>query len=84
MSDRFDYFFQIIRTLCYTTKLTSGLYANNDPDFAKKLAIFSSKMSQTRATLRLFDDLPMLSYSLSYGMGSKVCRKICERNVAVH
>ncbi|KXJ82848.1 hypothetical protein RP20_CCG010676 [Aedes albopictus] len=62
---------KIVRTLCYTTKLASGMYASKDPDFAKKLAIFSSKMSQTRATLRLFDDLPMLSYSLSYGMGSK-------------
>ncbi|XP_055588356.1 peroxisomal membrane protein 11C [Uranotaenia lowii] len=62
---------KIVRTLCYTTKLASGLYANRDPDFAKKLAIFSSKMSQTRATLRLFDDLPMLNYSLSYGIGSK-------------
>ncbi|XP_049530259.1 peroxisomal membrane protein 11C-like [Anopheles darlingi] len=62
---------KIIRTLCYTTKLASGLYAQKDPEWAKKLAIFSSKMSQTRATLRLFDDLPMLAYSLSYGTGSK-------------
>lgn len=66
------YFLQIVRTLCYTTKLASGMYSSKDPDFAKKLAIFSSKMSQTRATLRLLDDLPMLSYSLSYGTGSKV------------
>uniref|UniRef100_A0A182RXY0 Peroxisomal membrane protein 11C n=1 Tax=Anopheles funestus TaxID=62324 RepID=A0A182RXY0_ANOFN len=62
---------KIIRTLCYTTKLASGLYAQSDPTRSKKLAIFSSKMSQTRATLRLFDDLPMLAYSLSYGYGNK-------------
>ncbi|XP_039443737.1 peroxisomal membrane protein 11C [Culex pipiens pallens] len=62
---------KIVRTLCYTTKLAAGLYVNKDPDFSKKLAIFSSKMSQTRATLRLFDDLPMLAYSLNYGTGAK-------------
>ncbi|XP_058813700.1 peroxisomal membrane protein 11C [Topomyia yanbarensis] len=62
---------KIVRTLCYTTKLASGLVAARDPDLSKKLAIFSSKMSQTRATLRLLDDLPMISYSLNYGIGSK-------------
>ncbi|XP_058059387.1 peroxisomal membrane protein 11C-like [Anopheles bellator] len=62
---------KIIRMLCYTTKLGSGLYAQKDPQLARKLAIFSTKMSETRATLRLFDDLPMLAYSLSYGYGNK-------------
>lgn len=28
-------------------------------------------MSQTRATLRLLDDLPMLQYTLEYGLGHK-------------
>lgn len=40
-------------------------------DVAKKFAIFSSKMSQTRANLRLFDDLPMIQYSKDYGWGDK-------------
>lgn len=40
--------------------------------FAKKMATFSSKMSGTRAALRLFDDLPMLKYTLEYGFGKEV------------
>ncbi|XP_053698730.1 peroxisomal membrane protein 11C-like [Sabethes cyaneus] len=67
---------KIVRTLCYTTKLAAGMYVSNDPDLSKKLAIFSSKMSQTRATLRLLDDLPMISYSLNYGTGSKEADRI--------
>lgn len=44
---------------------------NGNDDMAKKLAIFSTKMSQTRANLRLFDDIPMIQYSLDYGWGEK-------------
>lgn len=62
--------FQILRTLCYSSKLIGGL-ANN-PTLAKRMATFSSKMSGTRAVLRLLDDLPMLKYNLEYGFGSEV------------
>lgn len=41
-------------------------------DTAKKLALFSSQMSATRATLRLFDDLPALKSTLEYGSGKSV------------
>lgn len=61
-----------MKALCYSTKLLSGLYAASDPDLAKRLSIFSSKISGARATLRLLDDIPMLQYSLEYGLGSKV------------
>lgn len=40
-------------------------------DIAKRFAIFSTKMSQTRANLRLLDDLPMILYSKEYGWGEK-------------
>lgn len=56
--------------MCYGTKLIGGL--SNNEVFAKKMAIFSSKMSGTRAALRLFDDLPMLKYTLEYGLGKEV------------
>lgn len=46
------------------------LEKGND-DLAKKFAVFSTKMSQTRANLRLFDDLPMIQYSLEYGWGER-------------
>lgn len=61
-----------MKALCYTTKLASGLYATSNPDLAKRLAIFSKQISGARATLRLVDDIPMLQYSLEYGLGSKV------------
>lgn len=58
--------------LCYTTKLASGLCKKDNPDLAKRLATFSSKISGARATLRLIDDIPMLQYTLEYGLGKKV------------
>jgi peroxin-11C len=62
---------KVIRTLCYTAKLAAGIYAKSDPEYSNKLGLFSSKMSATRATLRLLDDLPMLQYSIEYGLGRK-------------
>nr|CAI5844007.1 unnamed protein product [Callosobruchus analis] len=60
---------KILRTLCYTTRLIGGFHSNNE--LSKKMLQFSSIMSDTRATLRLLDDLPMLQYSLQYGLGSE-------------
>lgn len=57
---------KIIRLLCYTTKLVAGLKKDD------RLLKFSNLMSECRTTLRLFDDIPMLYYSLSYGLGRKV------------
>ncbi|XP_055680131.1 peroxisomal membrane protein 11C [Lutzomyia longipalpis] len=62
---------KVIRTLCYTTKLACGLYQESDPDFSKRLGIFSGRMSATRATLRLLDDWPMFQQTLRYGLGHK-------------
>ena len=43
---------------------------SSDVDGLKKsLSKFASKLSETRRVLRLFDDLPMLKYSLHYGFG---------------
>lgn len=61
-----------MKALCYSAKLVAGLNSSKNPDFAKKCAIFSSKISQARATLRLIDDIPMLQYCLEYGLGRKV------------
>ncbi|CAG9824053.1 unnamed protein product [Phaedon cochleariae] len=58
---------KILRTLSYVTKLVGGLH--NNEEIAKKLLIFSSKMSGARATLRLLDDIPMIQYTLQYGLG---------------
>lgn len=61
-----------MKVLCYTTKLVSGLSKTSNPLLAQKLAIFSSKISGARATLRLIDDIPMLKYTLEYGFGKNV------------
>lgn len=61
-----------MKILCYSAKLVAGLNVDRNPDLAKRFAIISSKISGARATLRLIDDIPMLQYTLEYGLGSKV------------
>lgn len=68
--------FKVMKILCYSAKLASGLNVEKNPGLAKRLAIISSKISGARATLRLIDDIPMLQHTLEYGLGSKVKRKI--------
>ncbi|KAF5273067.1 hypothetical protein FQR65_LT04809 [Abscondita terminalis] len=60
---------KFVRTLCYTAKLIGAI--SNDELFAKRCFVFSSQMSATRAVLRLFDDIPMLKYTLQYGLGKE-------------
>ena len=62
---------KVMRLLCYSAQLLSGL--NN----SKRLDKFSDHLSECRTVLRLFDDLPMLNYTLMYGLGKKV--RICKR-----
>lgn len=62
---------KVMKALCYSAKLISGLNLKSNPDLAKKFAIFSSQISKARATLRLIDDIPMLQYTLEYGWGQK-------------
>lgn len=61
---------QVMKALCYSAKLASGLYAAKNPELAKKLGRISSRISGSRATLRLIDDIPMLQYTLESGFGS--------------
>lgn len=58
---------KVLRTLGYTSLFLSG--AIKDKNTAESFRILSSKLSGCRAVLRLFDDLPMLSCTLSYGFG---------------
>lgn len=41
-----------MKALCYTAKLMAGLYAGSNTELSQKYAIFSSKISGARATLR--------------------------------
>jgi len=68
---------KVIRLLTYLSTLvgTSSRVVNIlkvDPvEFEKSAKIFSSKLSETRRILRFFDDLPMLRFTLYYGLGEK-------------
>jgi peroxin-11C len=69
---------KILRTLCYSTKLIGGVHSNKA--LAEKFLLFSKHMSNTRATLRLLDDLPMLKYNLEYGFGKEVRSRQIDSN----
>ncbi|XP_067287283.1 peroxisomal membrane protein 11C [Pseudorasbora parva] len=63
---------KVIRTLCYGSQLVGGVLAgkNSQSSLGKSLLLFSAQLSHCRTTLRLFDDLSMLGYSTSYGLGA--------------
>lgn len=67
-----------IRTVCFGSQLVGGLLSKSaDTDLShrqlgKSLLLFSAQLSHCRTTLRLFDDLAMLAYSHSYGVGVRV------------
>lgn len=61
---------KVIRTLVYTTKLAAALVSSEET--ALKLETISSQLSACRTVLRLFDDIPMLNYTLTYGLGKEV------------
>ncbi|XP_055855428.1 peroxisomal membrane protein 11C [Episyrphus balteatus] len=60
---------KVMKVLCYTAKVLSTPNSTIKIDNAKKFYIFSSRISQARATLRLVDDLPTILYALEYGLG---------------
>ncbi|CAL8309863.1 unnamed protein product [Lota lota] len=69
---------KIIRTICYGSQLVGGVLSEKTPpgrpsssDLGKSLLLFSAQLSQCRTVLRLFDDVSMLAYSRSYGLGAQ-------------
>ncbi|XP_015598047.1 peroxisomal membrane protein 11C isoform X2 [Cephus cinctus] len=60
---------KMLRTLSYVAKLVAGL--SKSPEAAEKFKIIGSQMSSCRVTLRLLDDIPMLHYAMSYGLGKQ-------------
>jgi len=63
---------KIVRTVSYVSLCASGLSAENHAQLAKKLENLSSQLNHFRTVSRLFDDLAMLRYSLTYGLGREV------------
>uniref|UniRef100_A0A1A7WC48 Peroxisomal biogenesis factor 11 gamma n=2 Tax=Iconisemion striatum TaxID=60296 RepID=A0A1A7WC48_9TELE len=67
---------KVIRTVCYGSQLVGGvLTKKGETDISsqrlgKSLLLFSAQLSHCRTVLRLFDDLSMLAYSHSYGLGA--------------
>jgi peroxin-11C len=61
---------KVIRTLSYTAKLAAALVSSKDT--VRKFETISAQLSACRTVLRLFDDIPMLNYTLTYGWGKEV------------
>ncbi|XP_024133940.1 peroxisomal membrane protein 11C isoform X2 [Oryzias melastigma] len=67
---------KIIRTVCYGSQLVGGVLTRkaeadvSSQRLGKSLLLFSAQLSHCRTVLRLFDDLSMLAYSHSYGLGA--------------
>ncbi|XP_038079403.1 peroxisomal membrane protein 11C-like [Patiria miniata] len=60
---------KVMRVIGYGSLFLSGLVKSSAK--SKKLLTISTELSACRTILRLFDDLPMLGYSLSYGLGTQ-------------
>uniref|UniRef100_A0A3Q2PR75 Peroxisomal biogenesis factor 11 gamma n=1 Tax=Fundulus heteroclitus TaxID=8078 RepID=A0A3Q2PR75_FUNHE len=67
---------KVIRTVCYGSQLVGGVLTQkaeadvSSKRLGKRLLLFSAQLSHCRTVLRLFDDLSMLAYSQSYGLGA--------------
>uniref|UniRef100_A0A3B5L749 Uncharacterized protein n=1 Tax=Xiphophorus couchianus TaxID=32473 RepID=A0A3B5L749_9TELE len=68
---------KVIRTFCYGSQLVGGALTRkaaaadvSSQRLGKSLLLFSAQLSHCRTVLRLFDDLSMLAYSHSYGLGA--------------
>lgn len=61
-----------MKAICYGAKLVSGIQKTSNPEYSRKFAVISSKISGARATLRLIDDIPMIKYAIDYGLGLEV------------
>ncbi|KAM9761954.1 peroxisomal membrane protein 11C [Menidia menidia] len=67
---------KVIRTVCYGSQLVGGVLTRRagtdapSQQLGKSLLLFSAQLSHCRTVLRLFDDLAMLAYSHSYGLGA--------------
>ncbi|XP_071380660.1 peroxisomal membrane protein 11C isoform X2 [Centroberyx affinis] len=68
---------KVIRTVCYGSQLVGGVLsrgggagAEGASRLGNSLLLLSAQLSRCRTVLRLFDDLAMLAYSSSYGLGA--------------
>lgn len=60
----------VIRTVGYLSLYLSG---HTGGVKSLKLRKISEELSYCRLILRLFDDLPMLRHTVTYGLGKEVC-----------
>lgn len=67
---------QTLSLIGYGSTMISGLLVNKNSNLSSKFKIVSSQISNARTILRFLDDSPMLSYTLTYGLGKQVCFRI--------
>ena len=64
---------KVMRLISYVCTLLGGsIQHTRFVQVAQKFFRVSDALSECRVVLRLFDDLAMLSYTLSYGLGKQV------------
>ncbi|XP_073980655.1 peroxisomal biogenesis factor 11c isoform X2 [Rhodnius prolixus] len=74
---------KVMRILYYSAQYLAGI--TKSKELEHKLNIFSDQINCCRTVLRLFDDIPMLTYTLSYGLGRKEPDNVVQMcNVAVN
>jgi len=59
---------KVMRTAAYAAMLVAG---SGRGSLARNAGTLSTQLNAARTVLRLFDDLPMLAYSLKYGTGAQ-------------
>ncbi len=68
---------KILRTTCFVSMLVSS---QTKGQTAKNFGVLARQIGSARTILRLFDDLPMLSGTFKYGLGSHVSINKYETN----
>ena len=63
---------QALSIIGYGSMMVSELRGVRRQPVSAKLKIISVQISNARTILRLLDDVTMLSYTLTYGLGKKV------------
>jgi peroxin-11C len=60
---------KLIRLCQYVVRFLAGTGQTN---MGARLSTIAQEFGKCRTVLRLFDDIPMLAYTLHYGLGKKV------------
>ncbi|XP_006821413.1 peroxisomal membrane protein 11C-like [Saccoglossus kowalevskii] len=80
---------KVMRTACFGAMLAAGLVERRNKGMSTRLQVVVGRLAAARTVLRLFDDIPMLAWTLHYGLGKQekdatirwlnVAKNICDQ-----